>query len=135
MFPSGWPSVGLLVLRGALGATLMRVGGAYLSHASGAPIWAWAVGVLATASGLALVVGFLTPIAGVAAGVAGSGAALWWPPPGAPQALDGTLAAILVVAVAVALALLGPGALSLDARLFGRREIVIPPGSGRSGRE
>jgi uncharacterized membrane protein YphA (DoxX/SURF4 family) len=31
-----------------------------------------------------------------------------------------------VVAVAVALVLLGPGALSLDARLFGRREIIFP---------
>jgi hypothetical protein len=30
---------------------------------------------------------------------------------------------------AVALALLGPGAFSLDGRLFGRREIVIPPSS------
>jgi uncharacterized membrane protein YphA (DoxX/SURF4 family) len=28
---------------------------------------------------------------------------------------------------AVAIALLGPGAYSLDARLFGRREIVFPP--------
>jgi hypothetical protein len=29
--------------------------------------------------------------------------------------------------MAVAVALMGPGAFSLDARLFGRREIVIPP--------
>jgi len=30
------------------------------------------------------------------------------------------------VILAAAIALLGPGAFSLDARLFGRREIVIP---------
>jgi hypothetical protein len=30
-----------------------------------------------------------------------------------------------VAAIAIALALLGPGAFSVDARLFGRREIVI----------
>jgi hypothetical protein len=29
--------------------------------------------------------------------------------------------------IAVALCLLGPGAFSLDARWFGRREVVIPP--------
>jgi hypothetical protein len=31
------------------------------------------------------------------------------------------------VLVMVAIALLGPGAISLDAALFGRREIAIPP--------
>jgi hypothetical protein len=35
--------------------------------------------------------------------------------------------------MSAALVLLGPGAFSLDARLFGRREIIIPEG-GRSPR-
>ncbi len=35
--------------------------------------------------------------------------------------------------LAAVIALLGPGAYSLDARLFGRREIIIPPAS-RSGK-
>ena len=39
-----------------------------------------------------------------------------------PRHLDGVLAVI-----SVAIALLGPGAYSLDGYLFGRREIVIPP--------
>ena len=33
-----------------------------------------------------------------------------------------------LAAISAALALLGPGAFSLDARLFGRREIIIPQG-------
>jgi hypothetical protein len=33
----------------------------------------------------------------------------------------------VVVAVALALVLLGPGAYSLDARFFGLRQIIIPP--------
>jgi hypothetical protein len=37
------------------------------------------------------------------------------------------LSAALVALIAAALVLLGPGALSLDARWFGRREIIIPP--------
>jgi hypothetical protein len=31
------------------------------------------------------------------------------------------------IGVALAIALLGPGAISLDAYFFGRRKIVIPP--------
>ena len=34
---------------------------------------------------------------------------------------------ILTLSVAVALALLGPGAYSMDARIFGRRVIDLPP--------
>jgi len=34
-----------------------------------------------------------------------------------------------MIVTTIALALLGPGAFSLDGRLFGRREIVIPPSS------
>jgi hypothetical protein len=38
------------------------------------------------------------------------------------------LAAFNLAAISAALVLLGPGAFSLDARLFGRREITIPEG-------
>jgi hypothetical protein len=40
--------------------------------------------------------------------------------------LDTKWIVALVLAVAAAVVPLGPGALSLDARLFGRREIIIP---------
>jgi hypothetical protein len=36
------------------------------------------------------------------------------------------VAGLLLVVVMVAIALLGPGAISADALLFGRREITIP---------
>ena len=39
-----------------------------------------------------------------------------------------TLAAFNLAAISAALVLLGPGAFSVDARLFGRREIIIPEG-------
>lgn len=49
--------------------------------------------------------------------------------PGAPL-FESRVAAFLAVAVGFSLALAGPGAFSADARLFGPREIVIPPGTG-----
>jgi uncharacterized membrane protein YphA (DoxX/SURF4 family) len=64
--------------------------------------------------------------AGLAA-LAGSTVAFSGLPPAIPNLLGGTPALILIALMAVAVALLGPGAFSLDARLFGRREIVIPP--------
>jgi hypothetical protein len=48
----------------------------------------------------------------------------------AARPLD-TSALTLSIPVAVALAVLGPGAYSLDARIFGRRTIVLPPGDHR----
>jgi hypothetical protein len=38
------------------------------------------------------------------------------------------LTAFNLAAISAALVLLGPGSFSLDARLFGRREIIIPEG-------
>jgi len=76
-------------------------------------------------SGLGLVAGFLTP--GAAAGVSVSTLAI----AASTASFGASLAtpwdgAWFVAADALALAMLGPGAHSIDAWLFGRREIVIP---------
>jgi hypothetical protein len=121
----------LLLLRGAVGGTLLVLGGTYLAHIGHSGWSSLAVGLLAAASGASLLIGFLTPL-GVLAGLVAIGLALWWPPLGTSVLLNGELAALLVVIAAAAVALLGPGALSLDARLFGRREISIPRDRSRS---
>ncbi len=128
-FPAGWPGVGLLLLRIAMGGALILLGAAYCADPQRAPAWSWAAGALAAASGVSLLVGFLTPIAGAAASLIGVGFALRWPSQATPIVFDARLVAVLVTVLALAVALLGPGALSLDARLFGRREITIPQGS------
>ena len=84
----------------------------------------WLAGALAVVSGLALLAGFLTPASGAIAGLTTLFIVATWTPPGTSVLVD-RFAALILIVDAAALALLGPGAHSLDARLFGRREIII----------
>lgn len=66
-----------------------------------------------------LLVGFLTPIMATITGVgaiAGITSGLQFP----------AYSLVALVVLATAIALLGPGAFSIDSQLFGRREILIP---------
>ena len=77
--------------------------------------------------GVSLVAGFLTPGAGVVAGLGTIAIASRIDPAAATSSVIDLIPALFVLADALALVLLGPGALSMDAHLFGRREIIIPP--------
>ncbi len=124
-FPAGWPGLGLLLLRAAVGVSLAIQGGACLAG-RGQEIWLQAAGLFALVTGAALLIGFLTPVAAALAALDGAGVALSWLPSPISDGLCGAPATVFLVVMAASIVLLGPGAFSLDARLFGRREVVIP---------
>jgi uncharacterized membrane protein YphA (DoxX/SURF4 family) len=123
-FPNGLPGAGLLLLRVALGGLLVAGGLSALARAdAGALLHAFAVASLI--GGCALLGGALTPAAGTLAVLIG--VALVAAPESLPEiALPGTAANLLVLVMAGAIVLLGPGGFSVDALVFGRREIAIP---------
>jgi uncharacterized membrane protein YphA (DoxX/SURF4 family) len=126
-FPGGWPGVGLLLLRAAVGAVVAVQGAICLVEDANLKLWGWVIGVSAVVCGVSLLAGFLTPLASGLAGLGGVSVALSWIPAPDPNLFDDKLSIVFVVIMTVAIFLLGPGAFSLDARLFGRREIIIPP--------
>jgi uncharacterized membrane protein YphA (DoxX/SURF4 family) len=125
-FPSGKPGIGLLLLRAGVGATAIVQGVVYLADLEHLTLWAWAIGLLAIIGGVFLLIGFLTKAACVLATLANIAVALPWLPAPPLNLFNGKLSLIFVSIMGAAIILLGPGAFSLDRRLFGRREIIIP---------
>jgi len=130
-FPRGWPGIALLLLRAAIGVTLGVQGGCYLGE-SDATLATWFAGLAAVASGALLLIGLLTPIAGAVVALGGAGAGLSLLPPCTASQFDSKLSIVFAVTMLLAIIVLGPGAYSIDARLFGRREIIIPPPISRT---
>jgi uncharacterized membrane protein YphA (DoxX/SURF4 family) len=130
-FPDGWSGAGLLLLRAGFGGVLLVQGAAcFEKHDLG-----WLnllVAVLTVAGGALLLAGCLTRLAAVLAAAVGVGCMFsWFPGPNVGFA-ETTMTATLAVVLAAAVLCLGPGAFSIDARLFGRREVIIPHSSSNS---
>jgi len=116
----------LLLLRVAIGGTLILQGSAYLPHLRSLRLEMWSVCLLAFASGTALLVGFLTLVASSLAVLGSMGIMFSWLPTAHWNVFNCNPLSLAAVIVAVAACLLGPGAFSLDARLFGLRKVIIP---------
>jgi hypothetical protein len=112
MFPPGAPGFALLLLRLSVAVALLLQDYAYRDAL---PVWVHGTAILLS---LGVSVGYFTPLAASAALAYHMLMALEL---GAPAV------ALVPVIDALALALLGPGAYSLDSRRFGRRLVVLPP--------
>ena len=128
-FPAGFPGVGLLLLRVVLAATLGGHGFLCLLASDRVTFVALLSTALLLLSGAFLLIGFLTPILSLLAAFECLAIAWSWFPFQLLVPTESKLALIPIIVIAAAVALLGPGAFSLDARLFGWKEIVIPPAS------
>ena len=115
MFPNGWPGRGLLLLRVVAGILLINDGTLVLlrSH-QWEGFLSQSIAILA---GTLLLVGFWTPLAGASVVLVELWAAL-----SRSQSLRSS---IVLATLGAALAMLGPGVRSVDARLFGRKRIDI----------
>lgn len=112
-FANGWPGVGLLIQRLVTGILLLFHGLVPLNHIS--PAGPLVPQIAAALLGLFLLVGFWTPLAGTLVVVVEASTVL----SGAGNELNCVLAVL-----GGTLAMIGPGAWSLDARLFGRKHIA-----------
>ena len=115
-FPEGWPGTGLLFLRAV--AVIPSVQCGIAAGLVTAALPALAAYLVAACAAALLLVGFGTPVAGVLMAVAEFSLAF-------SHSHDPWIHILLGV-LGAALAMLGPGAWSVDARLFGRKRIQIP---------
>ena len=82
--------------------------------------------VLTFASGALMLAGLMTLFVALLVAAGTIGVALSLIPSPAQDLFDSYPAIINLIVLSIAIAFLGPGAFSLDARMFGRREITIP---------
>jgi hypothetical protein len=121
-FAGSWPGAGLLLMRAVVGSVVLVRAGAKL----------WAGGPLPTTlgsaslagSGVLLIAGLWTPLAGIVMAALEVSHILTMAPD--------SLVCLLVGTIGAALAMLGPGRWSIDAQLFGWKRIEAPPRASRS---
>jgi hypothetical protein len=114
MFPRGTPGLALILLRASVATALIADA---CCHRQSVSLVLQGAAIVAA---LAVSAGFLTPLGGVLA-LAVHG--MIWSSAGVGNAAFAILASV----DALALALVGPGAYSVDAYRYGRRVVVLPP--------
>lgn len=115
IFPDGWPGRGLLLLRLVAAIFLINDG---VRGLLGMPGWPGIVPPsLGIAAGVLLVAGLWTPMTGVAVVIV----ELWCIASRTGEVRD----CVVLATFGAALAMLGPGVRSVDARLFGRKRIDV----------
>lgn len=114
-FPNAWPGAGLLLLRISRGSALFADAAAALQGPAIPQVTITAIAEFPT--GALIILGLWTPVAAAVACLLSLGIMLIGQGTIEPQ--------VLRAAIGLGLGVLGPGAWSIDARLFGRRRVEI----------
>jgi hypothetical protein len=124
-YPGGLAGIGLVLLRSVIGLTAAWQGVLCLAT-RGAGATVRIVGGLAVLAGALLVTGFRTRLASflIALGIAFT--SLHTYPRATRDLFDPLLPILFAETMSMAVVFLGPGAFSIDAYLYGRKEIIIP---------
>jgi putative oxidoreductase len=119
-FPNSWPGLGLLLLRACLGIALIYFG---IANLAGKPEDSITLvrNLIADICGVFLITGLWTPVMGTVVALD----EIWIAVSLCFRQREEALMHIFVAILAVSVAMLGPGAWSIDARLFGRRRFDI----------
>lgn len=115
MFPTGLPGAALFLLRVSVIGMLFD---SILQGSIAENVNSWKIFAIALTS-LLLICGAFTPVAGI---LSITIEAICWPVWDGLRSLEFSLRALVMIA----LFLLGPGAYSIDSKMFGRR-LILPP--------
>jgi putative oxidoreductase len=117
-FAQGWPGVGLLLMRVVLGFALIWRAVARLSSDPSTHVTV--LSVLGIGTGLLLLIGLWTPVAATLVAAIELWKIYW--------KLGDPWIYLLLATIAAAIAMVGPGFWSVDARLYGWKRIYPPTG-------
>ena len=116
-FAGGWPGIGLILMRLVVGFVLVNSAGTAALGSPASPMTI--LSVLLAATAILLIIGLFTPVAGMLVALIESCRLF--------AISADRLVYLLVATFGAALAMLGPGLWSVDARLFGWKRIEPTP--------
>ena len=116
-FAGGWPGIGLILMRLVVGFALVSSAGSALLRSPAIPVTV--LSVLLVAAAILLIIGLFSPIVGTLVALIETCRLVTIP--------EDRLVYLLVATFGAALAMLGPGLWSIDARLFGWKRIEPSP--------
>jgi putative oxidoreductase len=123
-FPNSWPGFGLLLQRLSVGAALIYLGISSFPGTPGARITV-ARDLIEVVGGIFLLAGLWTPAMGALIAID----ELWIAFSLDSSQPDSRLTHIFLAVLTAGVAMLGPGAWSIDARLFGRKRFKMADGT------
>lgn len=118
-FPEGFLGLGLLILRLTVAGTILFLHFFFFFDLIKSTFRGWIIGALSVVFSATMISGFFTPVVSALISIGGILFLIL-----SPRGMDSSFVVYLIILSFVIL-LLGPGAYSVDARLFGRREIIL----------